>query len=229
MMKKLIKRIIIALVPKKIKTELALFRKITIDYGHFNSIKKGECIDRHDNPIPWYTYPTIEYLNQFDYSNKTIFEWGTGNSSLFWGRLAKKVISIEDNPQWFKKINSKKSTNMKLYLIQNEEEYVKIISKLNIKFDIIIIDAKFRQECVKIAPNFLKKKGIIIFDNSDRYPNTCKKLRENNNLIQIDFSGFGPLNSSTWTTSLFLDRNFYFNVKERQPEHSLGSLRELCE
>jgi hypothetical protein len=218
------------LIPKTIRTELKILKKICINYGHLKSVKKSMSIDRHDKPIPWYTYPSIEFLKQFDYSQKVIFEWGSGNSSLFWAKLAKYVYSVEDNQAWFNNINSdNKNNNMKLYFKTNAEEYVNIISEFGFNFDVIVIDASHRQKCADIAGKFLNDGGLIIFDNSDRYPQTCKKLRETNDLIQVDFSGFSPINDYTHTTSLFFDRKFNFKPEGNQPVHSLGSLKEICE
>ena len=73
------------------------------EFGIERSIDEKVCEDRDGNPIPWYTYPAIEYLAQFDYSDKKIFEYGCGNSSLFWAARAESVTSIEDNPEWFAK------------------------------------------------------------------------------------------------------------------------------
>ena len=42
------------------------------------SIDEKLCLDKEGNPIPWYTYPAIEYLSQFDYQDKKIFEFGCG-------------------------------------------------------------------------------------------------------------------------------------------------------
>ena len=39
------------------------------------SMDEKLCRDRDGNPIPWYTYPVIEYLTQFDYTDKKIFEY----------------------------------------------------------------------------------------------------------------------------------------------------------
>ena len=73
------------------------------DFAIERSMNEKVCIDRDGNPIPWYTYPAIEYLSQFDYSQKKIFEFGTGYSSMYWAKRAQKVISIEDKPEWFEK------------------------------------------------------------------------------------------------------------------------------
>ena len=55
------------------------------DFAIERTIDEKVCVDRDGNPLPWYTYPAIEYLSQFDYGEKTIFEFGCGYSSLFWG------------------------------------------------------------------------------------------------------------------------------------------------
>ena len=73
------------------------------DFAIERTIDEKVCIDKDGNPIPWYTYPAIEYLSQFDYSDKEIFEFGCGYSSMFWANRAKKVTSIEDNINWFSK------------------------------------------------------------------------------------------------------------------------------
>ncbi len=214
---------------KAIITELKISKKISTQYGHFKSSKTGLSIDKNMDPIPWYTYPAIEYLTQFDYSEKSIFEWGCGNSTIFWAKRAKSIISIEDNKDWFNIVDKNKQSNMLVCLIENREKYVNKISDFNIKFDIIIIDAKYRQECADITGNYLKDNGMIIFDNSDRYPNTCKKIRENLNLIQIDFKGFGPIVNYSFITSVFLKREFSFKPIKDQPSNSICGLKEICD
>jgi hypothetical protein len=209
--------------------ELTLLKKIAIDYGHLNSVKTKSSVDKDNNPLPWYTYPAIEFLTQFDYKNKMIFEWGSGNSSIFWADRAKKVISVEDKPAWYQEIKSFNRKNLFLKLMTQKKEYIETIRQEKAKYDVIVIDAKYRSDCSRIAYKFLKRGGIIIFDNSERYPKTCEDLRKRNSLIQVDFSGFGPINSYTWTTSLFFKGTFDFKTIEKQPHHSIGSLKELCE
>lgn len=40
------------------------------DFAIARTIDEKVCVDRDGNPIPWYTYPAIEYLSQFDYRDK---------------------------------------------------------------------------------------------------------------------------------------------------------------
>jgi len=70
--------------------------------GQYNSLKQGKPVDSFNNPLPWITYPCIEYLNQFDFSNETVFEYGSGGSTKwFLNNKSKKVISVEDDISWF--------------------------------------------------------------------------------------------------------------------------------
>lgn len=42
------------------------------EYAIERTIDEKVCIDKDGNPIPWYTYPAIEYLSQFDYGDKKV-------------------------------------------------------------------------------------------------------------------------------------------------------------
>lgn len=115
MIKKIIPKV---LLDKKIHItkQLINFKTLSKTYNQYRSITNWECIDSNNNPIPWYTYPSIEYLSNLDFSNKRVLEWGSGNSSLFWAKRAKEVVSIENDQTWFDMINSKKLNNQSIYL-----------------------------------------------------------------------------------------------------------------
>ena len=201
------------------------------DFAIARTIDEKVCIDRDGNPIPWYTYPAIEYLSQFDYSDKKIFEFGCGNSSLFWAKNAKSVLSVEDNPTWFEKWQAEfKEKNLEIIWRDEGPIYENAIAETGEKFDVIVIDGKRREKCAETAVRFLNKGGIIVLDDSDRV-NTCKEYQsaiavlKNANLLQVDFYGFCPMNNYTKTTSIFFSRDFNFETKfEVQPVNGLGNL-----
>ena len=211
-----------------IKSQLWNFKKLSIDYGQLISIKKDIPLDKQRNPIPWYTYPAIEYLSRLDFSSKSIFEWGSGNSSVYWARKAKKVVSIENDRYWFNVVNASKSANQKILLIESKNEYIDAIINQKEKYDILIIDGKYRYECSLKALEHIHKIDMIILDNSDWFPKTAANLR-NADMTQIDFSGFGPINNYTWTTSLFIKDNS--NIRSYGYKHSwaIGGLRQYAE
>ena len=201
------------------------------DFGIERTIDEKVCQDKDGNPIPWYTYPAIEYLSQFDYGDKKVFEYGCGNSSLFWAKRAKSVMSIEDNLQWFDKWQKEfAESNLTIKWRDEGKIYEDAIFEENEKYDVIIIDGKRRAECAEMAVQAISENGIIILDDSDRintsdeYVNAVKALRIAD-FIQVDFYGFCPMNCYTKTTSVFLSRKFDFKSKhEVQPINGWGNL-----
>src|SRR4051812_3930217 len=77
------------------------FKVIELETGNFRSAREGMAVDQQGRPLPWYTYPMIDYLNQLDFSEKSVFEFGAGNSTLYWARRAKSVTSIEHDVKWY--------------------------------------------------------------------------------------------------------------------------------
>ena len=204
------------------------------DFGIKRTIDEKVCVDRDNNPIPWYTYPAIEYISQFDYTDKTVFEFGCGYSSMFWAKRAKKVISIEDNLNWFEKWQKEfDEANLDIKWRDEGEIYENAIFEEDQKYDVIVIDGKRRFQCAQVAVQKLEDGGMIILDDSDRvntsdeYKKAIKELKEAN-LIQIDFYGFCPMNVYTKTTTIFLKRDFNFASKfDVQPVNGLGNLWSL--
>ena len=188
-------------------------------YGHSNSIVMKKSVDAKLNPIPWFTYPAIEFLNQFNYTEFDIFEWGSGNSSFYFAQKCKSIISIEINSEWYDLNNEYKLKNQ-TFILSNEENFDSEIMNFNQSFDIIIIDSIKRNECAKTALKKLKENGLIILDNSERHPEICQFLRENN-FTEIDFHGFGPINNYTWTSSIFF-KTFSLKPASIQPTIPIG-------
>ena len=196
--------------------------------GWIESFKTRKPIDADKEPLPWYTYPAIEYIKQLDFSEKEVFEYGSGNSTVFWSKLAKRVVSIESDRTWYETVREKVESNVEVKLIEDDDSYIQEISNHN-SFDVIVVDGIHRLECAKTAIDKLKSGGMIILDNSDWHVKTAKLLRSND-LIEVDMTGLGPINAYTWTTSFFLRRDFNLQPKgSEQPTHGVGALKIYAE
>src|ERR1043165_4945404 len=70
--------------------------------------------------IPWFSYAAIDFLEDFIKPHMSVFEYGSGGSTLFFARRAKSVWSIEDNPRWFdlvsRRVQEKGARNVTLKL-----------------------------------------------------------------------------------------------------------------
>ena len=181
------------------------------DYGWLRSVRERKVIDADGMPIPWFTYPAIDYIRQLDFSEKTIFEWGAGFSTLFWSSRAKCVISVETDPLWHSLLKPQLGPNCELILATREvKQYSCLIHNKN-QFDVIIIDGigESREACSRTAIPNLRRGGLIILDNSDLWLASAQILRDSG-LIQVDFTGFSPMGAHCSTTSIYFSRDFNF-------------------
>jgi hypothetical protein len=208
-------------------------RTLWLQYGHLRSVQTESAVDRTGHPVPWYTYPAIEYLRQFDFSDKRVFEWGSGNSTLFWAGRAAEVISVEDDERWYAMAEQRRPVNCTLQLEPDLRRYVAAIDAFPGGFDIIVVDGpargRTRFKCATAALRHLRHGGLIILDNSDWLPESARLLRESG-LLQVDMSGFIPIGGHTQTTSIFLHRACELRpIGGRQPQPSIGAVAKNWE
>jgi len=203
---------------------LRLLDTIEHAYGHRISGQTQKPIRQDNKPLPWFTYPAIDYLEQIDLSSWRVFEYASGYGSKYFAARCASVESVENDPRWYESMLADKPANLSIYLCNAEEEYVSAIGKSAENYDLVIVDGLWRPRCARAALNHLTPNGMVILDNSDRYANTAAYLREAG-LLQVDFSGFGPVNYYTWTTSVFFRRSFRgVPIGRVQPIPAKGSL-----
>lgn len=199
------------------------YRIFSFEYGHLRSAATLRSVDAAGEPIPWITYPAVEYLEQLDLTDKTVFEYGCGNSTLFWSRRARRVCSVEHVETFYREIHPGLPANCTLSLETQPEDYVRAIARCGEPLDIIVIDGHSRVACSKIAAQYLRPGGFIMLDNSDWFYEASANLR-GADLIEVDMSGFAPINDFVTTTSFYFHRDFRGKPRSnRQPLGAIGS------
>ena len=192
-------------------------------YGHALSYTEQKPVNKDNEPIPWYSYPSIEYLSSLDFREKTIFEYGSGNSSAFWAQRCLHIVSVEDNEDWYEIVSASLNANQRLLLVTEREPYIAAVSQSSGRPDVIIIDGSHRFACAQAAIEVLASGGLIILDNSGWHPKTAQALRSSG-LIQVDFTGLNPINYYVTTTSVFLHRDIEIVPRfERLPMPGIGA------
>lgn len=178
--------------------------------GQINSLRRDMPVDSTGQAIPWITYPALEFLSQFDFSDFNIFEFGAGNSTFYWAARAKSVTSVETDAEWYKKLNEVKHGNVELLYEDDVVGFTNAIKSSRLSYSVIIIDSiKYRYNATLSAINSIAPGGVIVLDNSDWYPNSCELLQDAG-FTQIDFHGFGAVNAYSWTTSIFFKEGIKF-------------------
>jgi hypothetical protein len=181
--------------------------------GWRESFKTRRPVDGQGRPIPWYTFPAIEFLCSLELGGCRVFEFGCGNSSVFWASRARQVHAVENDLDWARIVRGFGIGNLTLIEATDRDEYVQAPRTAGGNFDVIVIDGRHRVACVAVALECIAEGGMIILDNADWYPQACADLAAAG-WFQIDFSGLGPINSYSWTTAVFLRTRTQF---QRRP------------
>lgn len=178
-----------------------------IDSGWFKSYLSGSPVGKNNEPLPWMTYPFIEFIAQRLNKDLNVFEFGSGNSTLFFSKRAGKVVSVENNKYWYEKIAKLIPANVSLLFEENEMEYFNAAGNKN-EFHIIVVDGENRVHCLKNSLKTLRENGVIILDNSElKEYNPGIEYLINNNFKRIDFWGITPGFFYKQSTSIFYRRD----------------------
>lgn len=195
--------------PKRFYNALRLWKILLLDHGFFRSTSQRACVDSQGAPVPWYSYPMIEFVRGLDFSARDVFEFGSGHSTLFWAARCRSVRAVEDDPAWSEKVESDIRTaglsNASLRLVRDPAAYAAEVGREGRRYDVIVVDGRFRYDCAAAALGHLAADGFIILDNAEWFPRTAALLRAAG-LLQIPFSGFCPINGYTITTAVFCTR-----------------------
>ncbi len=118
---------------------------------------------------PWWAYSVTDFLKAKLRKNWTVFEWGSGNSTLFLSQHVKRVVSLEHNKEWYEKMNCclPENVDLKYCPLDYDGDYCRAILEEKDKFDLIVIDGRDRVHCAENAAKKLNNNGVIIWDDTD--------------------------------------------------------------
>lgn len=184
-----------------------------------------------DAGVPWMPFSAVRYLDSIVRPGTRVFEYGAGGSTLYFAGRGATGISIEHDEGWARTVSKTLidrglDTNWKLQMVAPEpvsdetnsefvsnqlldlsfEKYAKHIDSFsNDAFDIVVVDGRIRNACVRRAMRHVKPGGCIVLDNSERphYEDSKDYLRRRSWREKI-FTGPIPSNAHFSSTSVFL-------------------------
>ena len=202
---------------KKIRYQIKAYKKLILNKesflyqtGWMNSLHLKKPIDRDGNNIPWMNYSIVEFLKERLTKDITLFEYGSGFSTLFYSKHVKNVISIEYNKKWFDYIKKIPSSNSEIYFYEKDFDgrYCCAIHDFEYLYKIVIVDGRDRVNCIKQSVSKLTCDGVIILDDSNRkyYKDGIFFLNEHG-FRELSFYGLKPNEAFTSKTSVFYRDN----------------------
>lgn len=145
--------------------------------------------------LPWWVYGAIERVEAFlaEREGKArVFEYGSGASTLWLARRAGDVYSVEHH-DGFSELMATKAAHLPHVALQHVPptkvaaggvpatpsrrhghrdldftDYVRAIDSVPGEFDLVVVDGRARQACLRAALPRLAPDGMVVFDNSNR-------------------------------------------------------------
>jgi SAM-dependent methyltransferase len=186
------------------------------------------AIDRSplDDGIPWLAYRAVAWLKRTLREDMTVFEYGSGGSTIFFAQRASQVVSVEHDQAWHD-LTEQTLTKLGLrnvtYLLREPapapegpfsstdpdyeglgfEAYVKSIDAYpDATFDLVAVDGRARPACVIRAISKVKPGGYILLDDSDRpyYREGVEAVAAHQ---RLDFRGAAPYKTEPSQTTIW--------------------------
>lgn len=176
--------------------------------------------------MPGLPYIASDWLVSHLEANMRIFEYGSGGSTIFLARRTKRVVSVEHDIRWYKRISGilakEKISNCELLLVPPQkalgatpmqyisvkfgrdtsfENYIKSIAKFpDDYFSLILIDGRARSGCITTSVKKVAKGGFLMLDDSERgrYQEAISSLSK---YKRKDFFGHGSRAQFQWKAS----------------------------
>ena len=190
-----------------------LYRGWLTDVGWVRTSLKREPATRDGTPIPWMTYPAIRFLEGRLSKSMEVFEFGAGNSTLWWADRVGRIDACEHDAHWYETTRARLPSNASLihHLLEPDGDYCRAAGATHSKYDIVVIDGRDRVNCARHSLTALKAAGVFIWDNSDRPEfDEGMQVMASHGFRCLDFEGLGPVNPYTWRTSiLYRDENCF--------------------
>nr|WP_293839978.1 FkbM family methyltransferase [uncultured Arsenicibacter sp.] len=180
-----------------------------------------QAIDNNGNPIPWLTYPLLEFIKPRLNKSMNVYEYGSGNSTLWFSNYVGSIESIEHDKKWYELIKSKLPDNatityrnidkvgnyeeLTFMSILESTEYSEHILMSKNKYNIIVVDGVNRNNCILQATKKLTKDGVIILDNLEYKDQVFEGLEylKNERFKVIEFWGISPIAFFKSCTAIF--------------------------
>jgi hypothetical protein len=196
----------------QISAATLLLRQLRDQGWHASTEGRGPR-SRSGEPIPWWTYPANEWFDLTLRPHHRVFEFGSGNSTLWLALRAGELHSVEHDVGWAEIVKASLPDMVQYYLVRSDDdeawgspdtEYLAPLHATTGDFDLVVVDGQARVRCAEAAATRVGETGLILLDDSDRV--TFRAIHERLDQLgfgRLDFFGPRPGVGHMSTTSVF--------------------------
>lgn len=138
--------------------------------GWIDSHRTSTAVDADYEPIPWYRYAAIDFIAARTQPTWNVFEFGSGNSTLWWAQRVRSVTAVEHDDNWAERLAASAPDNVKLLHVSLEPggAYCRTPQRTGSRFQVVLVDGRDRVNCALQSLTCLTEDGVIIWDDSHR-------------------------------------------------------------
>ena len=129
--------------------------------------------------LPRLNLQTVEFLKRIITPESLVFETGSGNSTIWFGKQVKRVVSLENDEDWYKEvqqsIEKEGLQNVKLYFDPSypTKQFREILQDEDIiEYDIVLHDGPYsvglRVPTMEFIHSFVKPGGYLVIDDTHK-------------------------------------------------------------
>ena len=129
---------------------------------------------RHAHPDePWLTAAAVDLLSAWLRPDDVAVEFGSGASTRWFARRVGSLISVEDDPKWFRRVEpTVLPLGVDYRLCSTRAEYTSLLRDLpSSSIDFALVDGSYRDECAIGLVPAMKVGGLLAVDNANWYIN----------------------------------------------------------
>lgn len=203
------------------------FKRSFLDSGWLRSILKSRIERQDGRSLPWLSYPAIHFLDSLDLSGAHVFEFGSGNSTLYWrDRMSsgevRRYVGLEANWDYWSSMCRKDGfyrDNVTLRAGSVLSSYLYFAESQAFvaerPFDVTVVDGPLlthRSQELEAAAKITDSTGFIVVDDAQWMGETLTEFCARHHFYRIDFAGHAPAVSYTKITSILFREPFWFTA-----------------
>ena len=166
----------------------------------------------NDEPLPWYSYSAIDFIEERIGTTTEVFEYGSGNSTRWYANRVEEVVAVEHDPEWAQQVRGVTPSNATVLQRDSRSGYIESISEYD-DADVVAIDGEFRSDCAAYALGALSERGVVVWDDThnDEFSSGYQELRDAG-FKELSFQGMGPVTATIQRTSIFYREKNCFSI-----------------
>lgn len=210
-MKGSLRRRLARVLPVRLAAPLLLLRKglraeLVSGHGWARSLITGEPLDESGEPIPWIPYAAVGFLAERLHERMSVLEFGAGYSTLFFATRVARVVSLEHQHRWIKRVRARATSNVTVVPTDasSVQAYLSPLADRTDRFDLVLVDGRHRNEAIAAVLPLLSDGGVVVLDDSQRarYAGAFVTARAAG-FRQLHFEGHKAASVNLYRTTVF--------------------------